>query len=153
MRIDNEFRVAVPIDQVWDILVDLEAVARCLPDAVLTGSDGEAFTGRAKVRVGPVVTEYVGTARLTAHDRSTLHAVVTTTGKEARGAGMSAAVISARLHADGEVTVVSLETDLTITGKVAQFGSTMIKEVAAKLLASFAANLEAAIEAAEGSCA
>jgi carbon monoxide dehydrogenase subunit G len=149
VRIDNEFKVGVPIDRAWAVLTDLEGIAPCLPGAQLTGVDGAVFTGRVKIKVGPVVSEYAGTARFIEKNDATHHAVIDAKGKDARGAGNASALIDAHLRADGDFTIVSVDTDLNITGKIAQFGSGMIKEVSAKLLGQFAENLEAKLNASE----
>jgi carbon monoxide dehydrogenase subunit G len=143
MKIDNEFTVNVPIQRAWDVLTDLEGIAPCLPGAQLTGVDGDVYTGKAKIKVGPVVSEYAGTAQFREKDDSAYHAVIDAKGKDSRGAGNVNAAISAQLHPDGERTRVAVSTDLNITGKIAQFGSGVIKEVSEKLLGEFVNNLEA----------
>ena len=142
MKIDNEFKVNVPIDEAWKVLIDLERIAPCLPGAQLTDVAGDDFKGKVKIKVGPVVSEYAGAAHFVEKDDATYHAVIDAKGKDSRGAGNASALITAQLRADGTSTVVTVETDLNITGKIAQFGSGMIKEVSAKLLAQFADNLE-----------
>jgi carbon monoxide dehydrogenase subunit G len=142
MKIDNEFTVRVPIDEAWKVLTDLEGIAPCLPGALLTGVDGDDFKGKVKIKVGPVVSEYAGIARFIEKNDETYRAVIDAKGKDSRGNGNAAAVISAQLRADGDNTIVSVDTDLNITGKIAQFGSGMMKEVSAKLLGQFADNLE-----------
>jgi hypothetical protein len=142
MRIDNEFTVRIPIDEAWKVLTDLEGIAPCLPGALLTGVDGDDFKGKVKVKVGPVVSEYAGTAKFIEKDDATYRAVIDAKGKDSRGNGNAAAVIHAQLRADGDRTIVSVDTDLNITGKIAQFGGGMMKEVSAKLLGQFADNLE-----------
>jgi carbon monoxide dehydrogenase subunit G len=143
MKIDNEFKVGIPIDEAWKVLTDLEGIAPCLPGAQLTGVDGDDFKGKVKIKVGPVVSEYAGIARFIAKDDATYHATIDAKGKDSRGNGNASAIINATLRADGDSTIVSVDTDLNITGKIAQFGSGMIKEVSAKLLGQFADNLEA----------
>jgi carbon monoxide dehydrogenase subunit G len=143
MKIDNEFTVSVPVDRAWAVLTDLEGIAPCLPGAQLTGVDGDVYTGKVKIKVGPVTAEYAGTARFVEKDEAAHHAVINATGRDSRGAGNAAAVITAALRADGPQTVVSVDTDLKITGKIAQFGSGMIKEISAKLLGQFVTSLEA----------
>ncbi|MDI6097260.1 SRPBCC family protein [Actinoplanes sp. NEAU-A12] len=148
MKITNEFTVPIPIDQAWRVLTDLEGVARCMPGARLTGVDGEIYQGRVKVKVGPVISDFSGTARFVEKDPTAYRAVIDAKGRDARSAGNAAAVISAALTADGEnSTKVAVDTDLKISGKLAQFGSGMIKEVSAKLLAQFVTNLEAKLAA------
>jgi carbon monoxide dehydrogenase subunit G len=143
MKIDNEFTVGVPIERAWEVLTDLEGIAPCLPGAQLTGVDGDVYSGKVKIKVGPVISEYAGTARFVEKDASAYRAVIDAKGKDSRGAGNAAAAIHAQLRPDGAQTVVTVDTDLNITGKIAQFGSGMIREVSAKLLGQFVQNLEA----------
>jgi carbon monoxide dehydrogenase subunit G len=142
MKIDNEFTVSVPIERAWEVLTDLAGIAPCLPGAKLTGVDGDVYTGKVKIKVGPVISEYAGTARFTEKDDVAHRAVIDAKGKDSRGAGNASATIEASLRADGARTVVTVNTDLTISGKIAQFGSGMIKDVSTKLLGQFVDNLE-----------
>jgi uncharacterized protein len=142
MKIDNEFTVSAPIQTAWDILTDLEGIAPCMPGATLTGRDGDAYTGKVKIKVGPITSEYAGVASFVEKDDATHHAVIDAKGKDSRGAGNATALITADLTAQGDRTLVSVSTDLKITGKIAQFGSGMIQEVSKKLLGQFVACLE-----------
>ncbi|MBQ0978061.1 SRPBCC family protein [Micromonospora sp. M61] len=147
MKITNEFAVAVPIDEAWAVLTDLEGIAPCLPGAQLTGVDGDVYRGRVKVKVGPVISEFAGTARFVEKDDSAYRGVIDTKGRDARSTGNASALVTAHLRPDGDRTLVSVDTDLKISGKLAQFGSGMIKEVSGKLVAQFVANLEAKLAA------
>ncbi len=147
MNIDNEFKVNLPIGQAWDVLTDLEGIAPCMPGAQLTGSEGDTYSGRVKVKVGPVTTEYAGTAAWVERDSSAYRAVISAKGREARGTGNASATITAQLRPDGDQTLVSVSTDLKISGKIAQFGSSVIAEVSEKLLGQFVDNLEAMLAA------
>jgi carbon monoxide dehydrogenase subunit G len=80
MKIDNEFTVSVPIDQAWEVLTDLAGIAPCLPGAQLTGSEGDTYTGKIKIKVGPVTTEYAGTASFSEKDDTTYRAVIDAKG-------------------------------------------------------------------------
>ncbi|MEV5410017.1 SRPBCC family protein [Thermopolyspora sp. NPDC052614] len=142
MKIDNEFTVSVPIDRAWAVLTDLEAIAPCMPGAQLTGVDGDVYSGKVKIKVGPVVSQYAGTAKFLEKDDVNHRAVIDAKGRDSRGAGNASAAITAQLHPDGDRTRVTVETDLKITGRIAQFGSGMIKEVSTKLLGQFVASLE-----------
>jgi carbon monoxide dehydrogenase subunit G len=142
MKIDNEFTVGVPIERAWAVLTDLEGIAPCMPGAVLTGVEGDVYSGKVKVKVGPITSEYAGTAQFIEKDQASYRAVIDAKGRDARGAGQAAAMITAHLRADGSNTVVSVDTDLKISGKIAQFGSGMIKDVSAKLLGQFVDCLE-----------
>jgi carbon monoxide dehydrogenase subunit G len=147
MKITNEFTVHTPIDRTWQMLTDLEGIAPCLPGAMLTGVDGDVYKGKVKVKVGPVVSEFAGTARFAERDETAHRAVIDAKGRDARAAGNATALVTAVLRAEGTSTVVSVETDLTISGKLAQFGNRMINEVSGKLLAQFVSNLEAKLAA------
>ncbi|WP_433514605.1 SRPBCC family protein [Nonomuraea sp. CA-143628] len=143
MKIDNEFTVSVPIERAWEVLTDLEGIAPCMPGARLTGVEGDVYSGKVRVKVGPVVSEYAGTVRFLEKDDAERRAVIDAKGRDSRGAGNASAAITAQLRADGPRTVVSVDTDLKISGKVAQLGSGMIKEVSNKLLGQFVTCLEA----------
>jgi carbon monoxide dehydrogenase subunit G len=147
MKIDNEFTVSVPIDKAWEVLTDLEGIAPCLPGAQLTGREGDDYLGKVKIKVGPVTTEYAGTATFSSKDDTAYRAVIDAKGRDSRGAGNAAAVITAQLRADGEQTIVTVDTDLKISGKIAQLGSGMIQEVSKKLLGQFVDCLEAKLAA------
>src|SRR3954466_4404860 len=147
MKITNEFTVHTPIERAWQVLTDLEGIAPCMPGAQLTGVAGARDRGKVKVKVGPVISEFTGTARFTEKDEAGHRAVIDAKGRDARSAGNAAALVTAVLTADGDRTQVSVDTDLKISGKLAQFGSGMIKEVSGKLLAQFVNNLEAKLAA------
>jgi uncharacterized protein len=142
MKLDNEFTVGVPIGEAWGVLTDLEMIAPCMPGAQLTGVNDGVYTGKVRIKVGPVSAEYSGTARFAEKDVDTHRAVIDARGRDSRGNGNATAVISAQLLAEGERTRVTVTTDLTISGRIAQFGSGMIKEVSAKLLGQFVDCLE-----------
>ncbi|MFF5180631.1 SRPBCC domain-containing protein [Micromonospora sp. NPDC000316] len=147
MKITNEFAVTVPIERAWAVLTDLEGIAPCLPGAQLTGVDGDVYRGKVKVKVGPVISEFAGTAQFVEKDDTAYHGVIDAKGRDARSTGNASALVTAQLRPDGDRTLVSVDTDLKISGKLAQFGSGMIKEVSGKLLAQFVANLEAKLAA------
>ena len=142
MKIDNEFSVGVPVERAWQALTDLEALAPCMPGAELTGVDGDIHRGKVRVKVGPMVSQFAGTARFVERDEAAHHAVISAAGKDMRGGGNASATVDARLRGEGSGTVVSVSTDLNISGRLAQFGSGMIKEISEKLFAQFVANVE-----------
>jgi carbon monoxide dehydrogenase subunit G len=148
MKIAHEFTVPAGVDRAWEVLTDLELIAPCLPGAQITGRDGEAYRGKLKVKVGPVVSEFAGTASFVEKDDAAKVAVIEGKARDARGAGNASATITARLVADGEgSTRASVEADMKISGKLAQFGSGMIQEVSAKLIGTFVQCLEGKIAA------
>jgi len=143
MKIANQFIVSAPIEQAWDVLCDLEQVIPLMPGAQLTGHEGDDYLGKVRVKVGPVTSEFSGKVRFVELDRDQLRAVIDGKGKESRGTGNAAATVTAQLQADGERTSVTVDTDLKIVGKLAQFGSGMLQQVSEKLLGQFVESLEA----------
>jgi carbon monoxide dehydrogenase subunit G len=142
MQIDETFRVEVPVDEAWRILLDLERIAPCLPGAQLQEIEGDEYRGVVKVKVGPITAQYKGIAKLERVDDATHTAVLVASGRDTRGQGNASATIQLTLIADGDGTRVDVDTDLSITGKVAQFGRGVMADVSTKLLAQFVANLE-----------
>ena len=143
MKIANQFAVSAPIEQAWDVLCDLEQVIPLMPGAQLIGHEGDDYLGKVKVKVGPVTSEFTGKVRFVELDRGQHRAIIDGKGKEARGTGNAAATVTAQLHEDGQRTVVTVDTDLKIVGKLAQFGSGMLQQVSEKLLGQFVESLEA----------
>jgi uncharacterized protein (TIGR03382 family) len=146
MKIANQFTVSAPIEQAWDVLCDLEQVIPLMPGAQLVGHEGDDYLGKVKVKVGPVTSEFSGKVRFVEQDRDQHRAVIDGKGKEARGAGNAAATVTAQLREAGERTHVTVDTDLKIVGKLAQFGSGMLQQVSEKLLGQFVASLEAKLK-------
>ncbi|AQT78449.1 membrane oxidoreductase [Mycolicibacterium litorale] len=143
MKIDNQFTVSVPIDQAWAVLTDMEQVVPLMPGAQLVGHEGDDYLGKVKVKVGPVNSEFSGKAHFLERDEVQHRALIDGRGKEARGTGNAAAVVTLQLHEAGDHTRVTVETDLKIVGKLAQFGSSMLQQVSEKLLGQFVDALEA----------
>jgi uncharacterized protein (TIGR03382 family) len=147
MKIANQFTVSAPVQQAWDVLSDLEQVIPLMPGAQLTGHEGDDYLGKVKVKVGPVTSEFSGKVHFVELDRDAHRAVIDAKGKESRGTGNAAATVTAQLHEDGERTSVTVDTDLKIVGKLAQFGSGMLQQVSEKLLGQFVESLEAELAA------
>jgi len=145
MELSNEFEVAAPLEQAWAVLTDLERIAPCLPGAQLQEVEGEEYRGIVKIKVGPITAQYKGVAKFVEKDDENHRAVLSANGRDTRGQGNASAAITAELVARGDRTHVSVLTDLTITGKVAQFGRGVIGDVSAKLLDQFVANLETTV--------
>ena len=143
MQLENSFTVPVPIEDAWRVLLDIERIAPCMPGAVLDSVEGDAFTGRVKVKLGPIALTYAGKASFVEKDEAAHRAVIDAKGKDQRGNGTAAAVITARLAEEGSGTRVDVLTDLNITGKPAQFGRGVMTDVGNKLLGQFADKLAA----------
>ncbi len=147
MEFTNEFFVPSDIETTFATLTDLERVAPCLPGATLEEVDGDTYTGRCKVKVGPVQVTYRGTARLAEvdHDNKTGH--IEASGKETRGTGTASADVRASLVEKDEGTTVTVVTDLNVTGKPAQFGRGVMAEVGTRIIDTFADRLREMLEA------
>ena len=143
MKIANEFTISAPLDDAWDVLTDLAQVVPLMPGAQLIGQEGDDYMGKVKIKVGPVISEFTGKAKFVDLDRENHRAVINARGREARGTGNAAAVVTAQLHPDGNNSRVTVDTDLKIVGKLAQFGSGMLQQVSEKLLGQFVESLEA----------
>ena len=145
MKIENSFTVDAPIEQAWELLTNIPEIAPCLPGAKLTDEADGVYSGGIKVKVGPVTSEYKGSAEFVEKDDATYKAVIDGKGRDVRGAGNAQALITAQMTAEGDKTRVDIDTDLKVSGKVAQFGRGVMQDVSTKLLGQFAECLEAKI--------
>ncbi len=148
IELDNSFTVPVPPEQAWDVLLDVERIAPCMPGASVTSVEGDQIEGQVKVKLGPLSLTYKGTAKFTDKDEANRTISIEATGKETRGAGTASANVQATLTpAEAGSTLVAIHTSLNVTGRPAQFGRSLLPEVSGKLIAQFASNLEALISA------
>lgn len=138
MRLDHEFTVPAPVDEVWKAVVDPERVAPCMPGATVTEVDGDAFKGTVKVKLGPISLLYKGAGHFVEKDADARKVVIKASGKDARGAGTASATVTLTLTEKDGVTHGAVATELAVTGKPAQFGRGMISEVGGKILDAFA---------------
>lgn len=153
MELENTFIVPADIDTAWRTLLNVEAITPCMPGATLESFTGDAFVANVKVKLGPVTQNFKGEGVFLSKDEATRTAVIKASGKEIKGGGTAAANITATLIAEGpDTTRAVIVTDLTITGKIAQFGKGVIVDVSKKLIDQFAANLQQVI-AAQGAAA
>lgn len=143
MELTNELTVRAPADRAWAVLTDLERIAPCMPGAQLREVDGEVHRGIVKVKVGPITAQYEGTARFLERDDVARRAVLRAEGRDTRGQGNASATVTATVEPMGEQSRVVLVTDLSVTGKVAQFGRSVMADVSAKLLGQLVERLEA----------
>ncbi|MFI5052842.1 MAG: SRPBCC family protein, partial [Acidimicrobiia bacterium] len=141
MKIEDQFQVDVPVDEAWKVLLDVERIAPCLPGAQLQEVEGDEYRGIVKIKVGPITAQYKGAARIVEADEANRKIVLQAEGRDVRGQGNASASITATLVSEGDGTVVKIDTDLNITGKVAQFGRGVMADVSGKLLGQFADNL------------
>jgi carbon monoxide dehydrogenase subunit G len=143
VQLENSFTVPVPVDEAWRVLLDIERIAPCMPGAALDSVNGDDFTGRVKVKLGPINLTYQGKASFVEKDEAAHRAVIDAKGKDQRGNGTAAATVTANLKAEGSITRVDVLTDLNITGRPAQFGRGVMTDVGNKLLGQFADKLAA----------
>jgi carbon monoxide dehydrogenase subunit G len=153
MRLDHNFTVPVPVDEAWQVLLDVPRIAPCMPGAALTEFDGDTFAGTVKVKLGPIGLTYRGTGRFVERDEAARRVVIEASGRDTRAAGTAAATVTATLVAEGDSTRVEVGTDLTVTGKPAQFGRGMLADVSGKLIGQFAACLAETLSAEPASVA
>jgi carbon monoxide dehydrogenase subunit G len=153
VQLTNEFLVAIPVDEAWAVLTDVERIAPCLPGAELQEVVDDEYRGRVKVKVGPVSAEYRGVATFVEQDAVAHRAVLQAEGREARGQGNAKATITATLTPSGDNTQVEVVTDLTISGRVAQFGRGVLADVSTRLLEQFVVCLEQTVQAQSGAAA
>jgi carbon monoxide dehydrogenase subunit G len=153
MELTNEFRVDRPVDETWNVLTDVERIAPALPGAQLQEIEGDEYRGIVKVKVGPITAQYKGKATFVEKDDTNHKAVLKAEGRDTKGQGNASALITASLVPDAQGTKVTVHTDLTVTGKVAQFGRGIMADVSTKLLNQFVEQLETTILAGDGGAA
>ncbi|GAA5127717.1 SRPBCC family protein [Haloechinothrix salitolerans] len=153
MELTNSFTVPLDVAAAWEILLDIEQVAQCLPGATLDTVDHDNFTGRVRVKLGPVQLTYRGSAEFVERDDTTHRAVIKATGKETKGSGTASATITTSLEREGDQTRVNVVTVLTVTGKPAQFGRGVMQDVSNQLLGQFADCLAGQLSAAHTTAA
>jgi uncharacterized protein len=151
VKIEDNFRVDVPVEEAWKVLLDLERIAPCLPGAQLTEVEGDEYRGTVKIKVGPITAQYKGVAKIVEADEANHRVLLKAEGRDTRGQGNASATVTATLVGDGASTTVNIDTDLNITGKVAQFGRGVMADVSSKLLGQFADNLKKDVLSGEAS--
>ena len=144
MELEHSFTIPVPPEQAWQVLLDVEQVAPCMPGATVDSVDGDQIKGRIKVKVGPVSLTYAGTARFTERDEQARSVTLEASGKETRGSGTAAATVRSTLRGEGDgQTRVIVHTTMSVTGRPAQFGRGVMTEVGGRIIEKFATNLAA----------
>jgi uncharacterized protein len=147
MKLEQSFTVAAPVEQVWDMLVDVERVAPCLPGAEITGQgpDG-SYEGNFTVKLGPTTASYRGSLRMDSLDEASRTATMHAKGTDKRGQGGANATIVSTMRQEGEETVVDVVTDFTITGRLARFGrGGMIEDISKRMMRDFSQCLQASM--------
>lgn len=153
MEFDNSFTVNAPLQRVWDFLLNVQEVAPCMPGAEITESVSDTeYKGIVKIKLGAVQMSYKGTATISQIDEATHTVVLVATGRETRGTGNASSTTTSHLEAEGaDRTVVTLNSQVDVSGRVAQFGRGIMQDVASRLIGEFARNLEAKLTSQEDS--
>jgi carbon monoxide dehydrogenase subunit G len=150
VELTHSFTVPAPVEQTWDTFMDLELVGGCFPGATVTGVTDEGFSGTVKVKLGPIALVYSGSGRFVERDDDRHRAVIEAKGKDKRGNGTAGANVTIQLSPDGSGTRADVSTDLSVTGKPAQFGRGVMQDVSDKLLGQFIACVEGKLGPGEG---
>ncbi len=139
MQLENKFTIEAPIEKAWEALNTPESIAPCFPGATLTEYEGDSFSGTVKVKLGPISLTYKGKGTYIERDDAAHRVVIEATGRDSRGNGTASATVTGTMAADGpDKTAVTMVTDMTITGRPAQFGRGVISDVADKIIGQFA---------------
>ncbi len=151
MKLEQSFEVRAPLERVWETLIDIERVAPCLPGAEITeAAEDGTYRGTFSVRLGPTTAAYRGELKMEELDESAHRAVMRVSGQDKRGQGSAKATIVSTMSAEGDLSRVEVDTDFTITGRLARFGrGGMIQDISNRLLKDFAECLQQRIESAE----
>lgn len=142
MDLSHQFTVPTSVDETWARFQDIASIAECFPGATVTSVEGDTFQGTCKVKLGPIALTYAGSGTFVEKDEDAHSFVVEAKGRDKRGNGTAGATVTLTMAAAGAGTDVEVATDLSITGKPAQFGRGVMQDVSDKLLGQFVSCLE-----------
>ena len=147
-KIAERFEVQAPVERVWKYLIDPASVVQCLPGAeLLETQDDGAFVGRIKVKVGPLSMAYKGKGSFTEIDEATHTARMVGEAREVGGSGSTkVTMVSIVTALDGGGSAVSVDADISLVGRIVQFGRGMIEEVSRQMFRQFATCVKARLE-------
>jgi carbon monoxide dehydrogenase subunit G len=137
VQLKHSFVLPAGVEETWAHFQDISGVAECFPGAKVTSAEGDDFQGTAKVKLGPVALQYSGSGSFIERDETARRMVFEAKGRDKRGNGTAGATVVLQFSEDPAGTRAEVETDLSVTGKPAQFGARMMQEVSDKLLGQF----------------
>jgi carbon monoxide dehydrogenase subunit G len=139
VQLEHRFEVPVGIDKAWTTLLDMEQVGPCFPGALLDHVDGDEFSGSVKIKLGPIRMTYKGTAKIVEKDEAAHRAKIEATGNAGGSTSTAAMLVTATATSLApNRTAVDLVTNLSLTGRPAQFGRGVMVDVGNKLIGQFA---------------
>lgn len=145
MRLVNEFSVDAPLDVAWSVLTDIPKVIDCVPGAELDRRDGDDYHAHVAIKVGPVGMTLAGMATLVSRDDEARQMVVRGNARDRKGNGSTEATVHMVAHDDAGRSVVTVTTDLELSGRIAQFGTGVITQVGNRIIGQFVTRLNAVI--------
>jgi uncharacterized protein len=149
LDLTHKFTVPTQVDETWAHFNDIASVAECFPGATVTSVEGDTFKGSCKVKLGPIALVYNGSGTFVEKDEAGHRFVVEAKGKDKRGNGTAGANVTVSMADAAGATDVEVVTDLSVTGKPAQFGRGVMQDVSDKLLGQFVACLETRLAGAD----
>lgn len=142
MNFQYRFKLPVPVERAWPILLDVRRVASCMPGASIESGEGDDYVGRMKVKVGPIEMAYSGDLHFVERDGAAHRMKVEGVGREVRGGGGAKAVVTMQASSVPGGCDIAIDSEYELSGRAAQFGTGMIDEIGAKLMQEFARRLE-----------
>jgi carbon monoxide dehydrogenase subunit G len=150
MQLENSFNVSAPPDRVFAYLLDINKVVGCVPGAELSEVvDPTTFKGKVKIKVGPITVAYSGTARIASRDDAGHSATLEAEGRETTGPGSARAKATMKVDAEGDGSKVTVTTEYSVAGRVAQFGRGVMEDVSRRIVNEMAACIKANVEGQE----
>jgi uncharacterized protein len=154
VRLEKSFAVPAPTEAAWAFLQDIEAVAACMPGALITERIDEThYKGAVTVKLGPATLTFRGDIEVCDIDPGTRSLRLLAKGTDTTGTSGAAIDLAARIEAEGATSRLAGTSEISMSGKAAAFGGRMVSTLSDRVLDQFARNFAlraAAPAAAEG---